>query len=64
MSHFGEYEAIDKHALQDALLALRCCPWCRADLRPVAFYEDVWGCHTCKETWFLPGDKRNENLHD
>ena len=56
-----DYEAEDKAALRRALLALRTCPHCREDLRPVAFLADVWGCdgrgamrpHGA-ETWHLP----------
>lgn len=54
MSHVSEYEEIDKQALQNALLALRTCPRCRDDLRPVAFLADTWGCAACRETWHLP----------
>ncbi len=56
MSHVSQYEEMDKKALHDALLALHTCPHCRSDLQPVALYEDVWGCHSCKETWYLPKD--------
>jgi ribosomal protein L37AE/L43A len=48
-----DYEETDKSALKRALLALRTCPNCRADLQPVALLENVWGCHSCKETWHL-----------
>ena len=48
-----DYEQVDKAALSKALVALRVCPRCRADLRPVAFTEDVWGCATCRETWYV-----------
>ena len=54
MPHVSPWEAVDKLALEDALLASLVCPRCRADLRPVAFCEDVWGCAPCRETWFLP----------
>lgn len=30
------------------------CPNCQRELQPVALFEDVWGCATCKETHFLP----------
>jgi ribosomal protein L37AE/L43A len=49
-----DYEAMDKAALVGALLALYTCPRCRADLRPVPFCEDVWGCADCRETWHVP----------
>lgn len=56
-----DYEAEDKGVLVKALLALRTCPHCRADLQPVAFCDDVWGCtgkhpprHHAAETWHLP----------
>lgn len=60
MGRVSEYEAMDKAALDTALLALRTCPRCRADLRPVALFEDVWGCRGTgypshmAETWYLP----------
>ena len=56
MKQDNRFEALDKAALHNALLALKTCPRCRADLRPVALFEDVWGCkegHTL-ETWYLP----------
>lgn len=53
MRRENRFEEIDKAALKVALLALRVCPHCRADLRPVAFCEGCWGCAECKETWYL-----------
>lgn len=50
----NRWEAMDKAALNSALLALHTCPNCRGDLRPVALCDDVWGCTACKETWHLP----------
>jgi hypothetical protein len=50
----NRWEDLDKAALNDALLALRTCPNCRGDLQPVAFFDSVWGCKPCKETWYLP----------
>jgi ribosomal protein L37AE/L43A len=47
----GRFEDLDRTALHNALLALHTCPNCRADLLPVAFCEDVWGCRPCRETW-------------
>ncbi len=55
--HSNEYEAMDKAALHNALLALHTCPTCRNDLQPVAFSADVWGCAECRETWHLPEEK-------
>ena len=49
-----DYEATDRHALQQALLALKVCPEDRSDLQPVALCEDVYGCLTCNETWHIP----------
>jgi len=58
-----DYEATDKAALYQALLALHTCPHCRADLQPVALCADVWGCqgngarpHPV-ETWHIPADR-------
>ena len=58
MAAFGRYEETDKAALYNALLALRTCPNCRGDLRPVALFEDVWGCKPCRETWYVPDETR------
>ena len=64
MIHVSDYEAMDKRALEAALLALRTCPRCRGDLRPVALFEDVWGCwgdsvpRHMAETWYLPAAGR------
>jgi ribosomal protein L37AE/L43A len=58
MRHTNEYESIDKAALYDALLALRTCPHCRADLLVYPLANDVWGCKECKETWYLQDFKR------
>lgn len=44
------FRDIDRAALHNALLALKTCPRCRADLEPVAFAADVYGCAACKET--------------
>jgi hypothetical protein len=55
-----DYEAVDKAALNNALLALHICPRprCgRAELLPVALCEDVWGCAQCHETWYLPPEE-------
>lgn len=49
----NKWEALDKAALVQALLALRTCPRCRVDLQPVALTEDVYGCPRCGETWHL-----------
>ena len=54
MRQDNRFEEIDRAALHNALLALRWCPHCRTDLRPVAFCEDVWVCELCAETWYLP----------
>lgn len=54
MRRDNRFEETDKAALNRALLGLRVCPHCRADLRPVAYYQDVWGCTKCRETWHLP----------
>lgn len=54
MRQDNRYEALDKAALYDALLALKTCPNCRRDLRPVAYCADVWACVTCDETWHIP----------
>jgi ribosomal protein L37AE/L43A len=52
------WEAFDKGALYEALLALHTCPKCRRDLRPVWSGEkDVWACVTCDETWHVPEAK-------
>ena len=53
MRQDNRWEAIDKAALHNALLALHTCPRCRADLQPVAFCGDVWGCRDCRETWYV-----------
>ena len=50
----NRWEAFDKGALYEALLALKTCPRCREDLQPVALLEKVFGCAACKETWYLP----------
>lgn len=59
-SDAARFSALDDAALETALLALRTCPRCRADLQPVALFDDVWGCkgpsHTF-ETWYLPHDE-------
>lgn len=58
-----DYEAVDKAALYNALLALHVCPnkRCgRPDLQPVALSEDTWGCAQCHETWYLP-DRTNQD---
>lgn len=54
LTEAGRWSEIDKAALCKALLALRTCPDCRADLLPVALVSDVWGCPFCHETWHLP----------
>ena len=60
MSHVDRYESQDRFALDRALLALHTCPRCRADLKPVALFEDVWGCDSAShpfETWYLPKEE-------
>jgi hypothetical protein len=53
-----DYEATDKAALRKALLGLKQCPNCRADLLPVGpALADVFGCKPCKETWYLPQER-------
>lgn len=54
MKEDHRFASIDRAALHNALLALRTCPHCRADLQPVAYCADVYGCEACKETWHLP----------
>ena len=52
-----DYEAEDKGALREALVALHICPNSRCnrrDLRPVALVVDLWGCEQCHETWYVP----------
>jgi len=51
-----DYEREDKIALERALLGLRVCPRCRADLQPVRLFDTVWGCKAAHslETWYLP----------
>lgn len=56
MRQDNRFEAIDKAALHNALLDLKTCPRCYADLRPVAFFKDVWGCDSklhSFETWHI-----------
>ena len=53
----NRFEDIDKAALHNALLNLHTCPNCRRNLQPVALFEDVWGCASCKETWHLPKEE-------
>lgn len=49
-----DYEAMDKAALHNALLALHTCPKCRRDIRPVWTGEpDMWACVTCDKTWHV-----------
>ena len=61
MRHVDEFEIMDKQALITALLELKICPGCRADLKVVGLYADVWGCAKCKETFYLPKmEKENE----
>lgn len=66
MPHAGEYEKDDKAALEDALLAMRICPRCREDLRPVSMLDRVFGCYGrgviahSPETWHLPGEGTEE----
>ena len=52
-----DYEAIDRAALHNALLALDVCPRCRGDLQPVAYAVNTWGCTACRETWFRPEEQ-------
>ena len=56
MNHADRYEGQDKTALYNALLALKTCPHCRADLQPVALYDSVYGCNSGHplETWYIP----------
>jgi len=58
MRQDNRFEAMDKAALNEALLALKQCPRCRGDLLPVALFDAVWGCKPCKETWYLPEKAR------
>lgn len=53
-----KWEEADKVALRRALMALGACPNCRADLQPVAYTADVWGCPKCRETWHKPATDR------
>ena len=56
-----DYEAADKAALRDALVALHVCPnkGCgRGNLSPVGLCVDVWGCVQCGETWYVPPEGR------
>lgn len=50
----NRFEALDKAALHNALLALHTCPHCRNDLLPVALVDHVFGCEQCRETWHIP----------
>ena len=57
----NRFESIDRAALHDALLAMGRCPHCRTVLRPVAFFDHVYGCAGVAtivqhdpETWYLP----------
>jgi len=53
------YADIDKQALYNALLALHTCPHCRADLLLVGpMLNHVYGCATCRETWFIKEEGR------
>jgi len=60
MKEDNRWEEIDKAALHNALLEMKKCPRCQQDLQPVVFFEDVWGCSDCKETWHL-SNKGKEN---
>ena len=66
MSHVDRYEREDRIALERALLGLKTCPHCRADLKPDRLLRDVWVCAGSGypehpfETWHLP----NEITHD
>ena len=54
----NRWEQVDQAALHNALLALKTCPRCRADLQPVGpGLADVWGCSECKETWYIPTEE-------
>jgi len=60
MKHLGQddrFKDIDRAALKAALLQMHVCPHCRADLKPVAFCADVFGCAECKETWHVENHK-------
>ena len=59
MRHASDYEQMDKTALYNALLALKTCPNCRADLLVYPLADDVWGCKPCKETWYLPEEPKS-----
>ena len=53
----NRFEEIDKIALQRALLAMRVCPHCRKDLKPVVLYDEVYACDNDEhpfESWYLP----------
>jgi ribosomal protein L37AE/L43A len=54
MIHVDRFESIDRAALHNALLAMKTCPHCRADLLVYPLADNVWGCQACKETWYLP----------
>jgi hypothetical protein len=56
----NRFEEIDRAALSNALIKMHICPHCRNDLKPVAFFEDVWGCNDkshIMETWHIPKDE-------
>lgn len=46
-----DYEAIDNVTL---LSVLKIHPKCGSRLQPGPALTAVWGCPTCKETWYLP----------
>ncbi len=56
----NRFEEIDKAAMNKHLLKNHKCPYCRKELQPVAFFEDVWGCRcggngiSRLETWYIP----------
>ena len=56
MAEAERFADVDKAALEKALLGLKVCPHarCRRSLERVALGKDVWGCATCRETWYLP----------
>lgn len=56
-SEAERFSDLDDAALNAAMLAQRTCPHCRRDLQPVALFEDVWGCSSCRETWHLPKEE-------
>jgi len=60
----NRWEADDKAALRDALVALKTCPKCRRALRSVQYREDfsaktddtMLGCVTCDTVYPITGE--------